>query len=294
GARYQSFSGSLRFLSSAFFLANRQVCRFFSLARSASSNRCASLRSMGFSVAAAPVLGCGSFLPCSGAAGSCCCFGSPCCCCPVARSCGGDGCSRLRGSSPFCASGFCSPPCRGSWSGLGWPASALGPDRTRAGRPPDHLRLRERCRAPRRHPPAGTAARWRCGPIRAPARRCPAAPPASPPSRRARARRRAARARAQSCHGPPAQRSFAQGGSRAEQGERRPGEPGILVVVLDRETRLEFALVNLLQLGEEFQDAEIRAAAREQGAVSTGGQLAQPGDIGAGEDGAALLVLLVA
>ena len=52
--------------------------------------------------------------------------------------------------------------------------------------------------------------------------------------------------------------------------------------------------MDLLQLGEEFQDAEIRAAAREQGAVSTGGQLAQPGDIGAGEDGAALLVLLVA
>src|SRR2546425_13103667 len=34
------------------------------------------------------------------------------------------------------------------------------------------------------------------------------------------------RAGAQSCGGPPAQRSFPEGGGRAEQGEGRPGEPG--------------------------------------------------------------------
>src|SRR2546425_13170124 len=102
------------------------------------------------------------------------------------------------------------------------------------------------------------------------------------------------RAGAQSCGGPPAQRSFPEGGGRAEQGEGRPGEPGVLVVVLDREARFELTLVDPLQLGEEFQDAEIRAAARQQGAVAAGGQLAEPFDVGASEDGAALLVLLVA
>src|SRR2546425_11805369 len=146
----------------------------------------------------------------------------------------------------------------------------------------------------RRRPPAGTAVRWRGRGIRAPARRRPAAPSASPPPRRARAPRGAARAGAQSCGGPPAQRSFPEGGGRAEQGEGRPGEPGVLVVVLDREARFELTLVDPLQLGEEFQDAEIRAAARQQGAVAAGGQLAEPFDVGASEDGAALLVLLVA